>query len=117
MDGYILIGVLLLIGALVARWLDNWREASREIANRSANKASILKSIRTKTELRAGERQPQKHHDPQIDDLLRAGNLEAADKLAREKLRQAYEQGLRGREKLYRDYIEQITQGTALPRS
>ena len=111
--GYVLIGILLLIGLLVARWLDRWREAASEIANRNSNKASILKSIMTKTELRAHERLPQKHYDPQIDDLMRAGNSEAAEQLAKEKLRQAYENGYHGRETLYRNYLTKIAEQAA----
>lgn len=53
-------------------------------------------------------REPDKYRDPQLDELILAGQLDEAASLAAERLRLALERGLDERMEFYREYLRRI---------
>ncbi len=108
--GFIILGIVLMVGALLAPLYSRWREAAAEIANRNNNLAGIEKSMQVQKDMRNSDKPRPKYYDPQIDEHISSGNLEAATSLAREKLQHAHQLGSQSREQLYRTYVDRLAE-------
>ena len=106
--GYLLMGLALLTGAILAPIITRWIFRSHEIADDSRNIQAVHRATKNRLWWLAPSRDPGKYADPQIDDLLAAEDLGAAEQLIRERLRLAHEQGNPDRERLYRDYLQRV---------
>jgi hypothetical protein len=107
---FFLIGGAMLLALVIVPWIVRIGLYYKNYVHHDASIKGNLRMLAAARKLDDTNRQADLYRDPQVDDMLSAGELDAALELVRERMRLAYERGLDERVAFYETYELNITE-------